>query len=112
MELAVSHDDDNETWLLDEGARVIERKAVAGYSSLTPRQRLIYCLWSADYGMRNAGDIQTAADLHPTFMEDGRSAAQELGFPQSTAFFSLSAECLEQLYFGLFDGVVVEIRVA
>lgn len=105
-------DDDHKTWLLDEGDRVIEQQAVKGYSSLTPRARLIYCLWAADYGMRNAGDLTTAADLHPAFLLDGRSAAEELGLPQATAAFSLPSQDLERRYFDLFDRVVAEIRAA
>lgn len=104
--------DDHETWLLDEGDQVIEQKAASGYSSLTPRARLIYCLWAADYGMRNAGDLTTAADLHPTFMADGQSAAQELGLPYAAAAFSLTSEELERQYFSLFDEIVGEIRHA
>ncbi|PJI87916.1 hypothetical protein BDW16_1169 [Sphingomonas koreensis] len=37
-------DDAHETWLLDEGDQIIEQKAAKGYSSLTPRARLIYCV--------------------------------------------------------------------
>lgn len=105
-------DDNHETWLLNEGDQIIEQKAAKGYSSLTLRARLIYCVWAADYGMRNAGDLTTAADLHPTFLVDGQSAAQELGLPHAAAAFSLTAEELERQYFDLFDNIVAEIRAA
>ncbi|WP_064706440.1 hypothetical protein [Rhizobium bangladeshense] len=105
-------DDDNETWLLDEGDRAIERKAAGGYSALASRERLIYCLWAADYGMRNAGDLTTAAEVYPNFLRDGQSAAQDLGFPHCIAAFSLSAQEFEQQYFDLFDGIIAEIRAA
>jgi hypothetical protein len=103
-------EDDYETWLLDEGDRIIEQEATEGYSSLTARSRLIYCLWAADYGMRNAGDLATAADLCPTFLLDGGSAAHELGLPQAAAMFSLPPQELERQYFHRFDAVVAEIR--
>jgi hypothetical protein len=105
-------DADNETWLLDAGDRVINKKVVQGYSSLSPLERLTYCLWVADYGMRNAGDLTTAADLYPSFLSDGKSAAQELGLSHAAAVFSLSSNELEQQYFGLFDQLVNEIRAA
>ncbi len=105
-------DKDDQTWLLEEGDRVITKKAAGTYSSLNPRDRLIYCLWVADYGMRNAGDLTTAADLHPAFLRDGQSAAQELGFPRSTAAFSLSSQELEERYFDLFGGIVAELRTS
>jgi hypothetical protein len=49
--------------------------------------------------MRNAGDLTTAANLHPTILVDGQSAARELRLPQATAAFSLTSEELERLYF-------------
>ncbi len=103
-------DEDNESWLLNRGGRVIEKMATENYSSLPPLDRLIYCLWAADYGMRNAGDLETAADLHPACLDDGKSAAQELNLPRSAAAFSLSPDELERAYFRLFDEVVSEIR--
>jgi hypothetical protein len=57
-------DEDNETWLLDAGDEVIQAKAAHGIDSLSARDRLIYCLWVADYAMRNAGDLSTASDLY------------------------------------------------
>jgi hypothetical protein len=87
-----------------------QQKAVEGYSSLTPRARLIYCLWAADYGMRNAGDLTTAADLLPTFLADGHAAAQDLRLPQAIAAFSLTSVELEQQYFDMFDKIAAEIR--
>lgn len=105
-------DDDHETWLLNESDRVIGQKTTEGWWSLTPLARLTYCLWVTDYGMRNAGDLMTAADLHPTFLTDGKIAAQELGLLQATAAFSLTPKELESQYFDLFDNVVAEIRTA
>lgn len=104
------YDEDNETWLLDAGHRVVEKMTAEGYSSLIALDRLIYCLWAADYGMRNAGDLETTADLHPTCLDNGKAAAQELALPRSAAAFSLSPEELEPAYFRLFDEVVSEIR--
>ncbi|MFW8646272.1 hypothetical protein ACOJBO_45740 [Rhizobium beringeri] len=99
-----------ETWLLNAGGRVIEKNGCGGLFVAGPLDRLIYCLWAADYGMRNAGDLETAADLHPTCLHDGKSAAQELALPRSAAAFSLSPDELERAYFKLFDEVVSEIR--
>ncbi|WP_139354080.1 hypothetical protein [Sinorhizobium sp. A49] len=58
-------EDDNETWLVEAGCIVVETKALVGYAPLSPLERLIYCVWVADYGMRNAGDLKAAADVHP-----------------------------------------------
>ena len=103
-------DDDNETWLLDEGQKAIEKQLAHGYASLSAIERLTYCLWVADYGMRNAGDMATADDLHPSFREDGLAAAQHLGLPRSAVAFHLSLYELEKQYFELFDELVNELR--
>src|SRR5262245_19878478 len=101
---------DNETWIVDVGGRVIDKKAAQGYSALSPLERLIYCVWVADYSMRNAGDLATAADLYPAFLDDGKSAARELDLPCSVTAFSLRLAEFEQEYFGVFDQIVSEIR--
>ena len=48
---------ENESWVVDRGALVIEKKAQSGADSLNEWERLVYCLWLADYMMRNAGDF-------------------------------------------------------
>jgi hypothetical protein len=103
---------DNETWLLETGHEVIVRKTEHGESALTPLERLIYCLWAADYGIRNAGDLQAAADVHPQFHEDGRNAARDLDLPAALALFSLDPAGMEQAYLERFDSVVDELRTA
>ena len=42
---------DNETWVIEAGDRVIQKKARHGFDSLTIWERLVYSLWVADYGM-------------------------------------------------------------
>jgi hypothetical protein len=59
---------DNQSWIVKAGDAVIKMKVASGAQSLTPPERLIYCLWVADYGMRNAGDLETAKDLYREFL--------------------------------------------
>ena len=107
----MTHDDrDNETWLLDATDEIVSAKAEIGFAAMTSIQRVTYCLWVADYGMRNAGDLTTAIDLFASFMRDGHVAAKEAGLPHSAHMFSLSIADLEARYLGLFDGVINEIR--
>ena len=103
--------DDHETWLVETGDCVIEKKA-ADPSSLTPWERLVYCLWVADYGMRNAGDLEAATDLHGCFQGEGKVLAAELSLPLTLAAFSLSRSALQDRYFDLFEGICVELRAA
>lgn len=44
-------------------------------------------------------------DLHPTFLREGRSASDRLGFPHSASAFSLSCDDLKRQHFSLFDGL-------
>ena len=85
---------DNETRLIEEaGDAVINKEAAQGFEALTPFERLIYCVWIADYGMRNAGDLVTAADLYPPFQDDARRLAGALGLPapmRRSTFLDLS----------------------
>lgn len=106
-------DFDNETWLVeDAGHAVIEKKAEHGHDALSSVERLIYCLWVADYGMRNAGDLLTADDLYPAFQAEGRRIAEELSLPHTLSAFALSRSDLERAYFQVFDSLCVELRSA
>jgi hypothetical protein len=49
---------ENETWLMETGDAIIRKKA---RYKIDDWETLVYCLWVADYGMRNAGDLETAA---------------------------------------------------
>ncbi len=105
-------EEDNEIWILDVTDPVIEKKVAQGYPSLNSVEKLIYCLWVADYSMRNAGDLVAAGDLYTVFQEDGRRAAEELHLSHAAYAFSLPESELEQRYFDLFDDLCSEIRGA
>ena len=101
---------DNETWLVETGAKVIEKLSSSGECSLNTWEKLVYCFWVADYSMRNAGDLDTARDLYEHFLSDGKKAAKDLKFPTFYRAFSLRQYDLEQKYFDLFDNLCAEIR--
>jgi hypothetical protein len=102
----------NQTWLVETGDRVIQKKAKAGVASLSDWERLVYCLWVADYMMRNAGDFANAEDMYPTFRTDAAEAAARLGLAATRDTFSLSERKLRNEYFGRFERVVDEIKNA
>lgn len=103
---------DNETWLIETGDLVIRKKATFGAEGLLTWEVLVYCLWAADYGMRNAGDLDTAADVHPAFQEQARRIAEQLSLPMTHQAFSLSKDDLEMQYFERFELMCDEIKVA
>jgi hypothetical protein len=101
---------DNQTWLIDVGHDIIEKKRGQGQEALTPRERLIRALWVVDYSMRNAGDLATARDLDPGYLVEGAQAAALLALPLASAMFGLSEGELERRFFDLFEPVCSELR--
>src|SRR5262245_10503129 len=98
---------DNETWIIEAGDAVIQRQ---GAAHLTPLERLIYCVWVADYGMRNAGDLAVARDLYEPFREEALRLSQELGLSATSSAFALVPAELERQYFERFDAICDELR--
>lgn len=103
---------DNETWIIEAGERVVERKARVGLGEMTDWEQLVYSLWVVDYGMRNAGDLEAARDLFEDFQSLGLNAARKLSLPRTCGAFALATETLVAQYFELFDGVCVEVRTS
>ena len=104
---------DWETWLVeDAGHSVVVKKSEVGTEGLSPLERLTYCLWVADYGMRNAGDLQAAADLYPPFHAEGAQASADLSLPKTAALFGSKTSRFEAAYFHQFNDVCQEVAAA
>ena len=54
-----SADQNNEVWLSSNCHSIIKMIVAHGIGSLGPWDRLIYCLWVADFAMRKAGDLNS-----------------------------------------------------
>jgi exoribonuclease R len=103
---------DNETWVIETGDTIIRKKTRGGIESLAPWEALVYCLWVADYGMRNAGDLNAAADLYAEFHSNARRIAEGLSLRFTHEAFSLPQSDLEREYFDRFESICDEIRDA
>ncbi len=103
---------ENESWIVDRGALVIEKKAQSRTDSLNEWERLVYCLWLADYMMRNAGDFANAVDMCPDFQRNAKRLAEHLSLPLTTEAFGLSRRKLQREYFKRFETICDEIRSA
>ena len=101
---------DNENWLLEEGARIIQKKADSSLENLTAWELLVYCIWVADYGMRNAGDLDTASDVYAEFQATGLTSARSLSLSKSIEAFLLNRSELERSYLKRFEAICDEIR--
>ena len=100
---------DNETWIIEAGDAVIQRK---GAANLAPLERLIYCVWVADYGMRNAGDLTAASQVHESFREEALLLSQQLQLSVTHSAFALAPAELERQYFDRFNAICDELRGA
>jgi hypothetical protein len=100
----------NESWIVQAGDVVIQKRARGGVGSLSPVEKLIYCVWVADYGMRNAGDLETAYDVYSDFQPEATRLARELGLQQTHRAFSLPVADLQCEYFDRFEEICDEIR--
>lgn len=76
-----------ESWLLDEGDKVVERKAEIGLEQLSEADQLLYCLWVADYSLRNAGDLESGNQLLPGWLARLVELAARLGLSGVESFF-------------------------
>ena len=103
---------DNETWVIEAGDRVIQKKARLGFDRLSDWERVVYSLWAADYGMRNAGDLNTARDVYADFQAVALRAADVLSLPATRSAFALATDALQERYFDVFEAVCGEVRSA
>lgn len=76
-----------ESWLLDEGDKVVESKARLGLEKLSKADQLLYCLWVGDYSLRNAGDLESGDQLLPGWLPRLVELANELGLTKVEKFF-------------------------
>lgn len=103
---------DSETWVIEAGDRVIQKKAHVGIERMSDWEQLVYSLWVADYDMRNAGDLDTAKDVFPQFQSVAISAAERLALPLTREVFALVPQALAERYFELFEAVCAEVQSA
>ena len=94
-----------ENWLIETGDDIIHKNAATGWQNLNNAEKLTYCLWVLDYGMRNAGDVQTAEDVFPQFQQEGESSARQLGLSDVAALFRSVQSLSQQTYLEDFDEI-------
>ncbi|MFT5823748.1 MAG: hypothetical protein ACI8ZM_005011, partial [Crocinitomix sp.] len=101
---------DNETWIIDYGDEVIIKKSSIGVDKLSSKDRLVYCLWVADYSMRNAGDLESAYAMHPKCLEEGLGLAKVMDLKKSIELFQKDKVEFEKHFFNLFNNVCNELK--
>ncbi|WP_086932991.1 hypothetical protein [Agarilytica rhodophyticola] len=83
---------DNETWILEVGDDIIEKKTKSSYESLTLLEQSIYCLWVIDYAVRNAGSLDPIEDLHPSAIDELIANAKAQGWKKIAHLIHCSEE--------------------
>ena len=53
---------DNETWLIDYGDELIEKKSEQGFNGLSDLEKIVYCLWVID-SIRNSGTLDVVEEI-------------------------------------------------
>ena len=101
---------EHETWLIDRGDEIIGKKSDCGIDGLSDWERLVYCIWVADYSIRNAGDLDVAEDLYEGCRQDLVSLSGKLGLKQTSELFSMNERLLVERYHQLFERICSEVR--
>ena len=102
----------NESWLIEIGHDVIEKKTHVGLQALNKTEKAIYCLWVIDYAVRNSGSLAPIEDLHPGALKELEDYADAYGWKAVSSMLRLSAdeETFFSKYLDRFDSACGEIR--
>lgn len=103
---------ENQSWVVEAGGDAVQKRAKAGHTALSPKEKLLYCLWIADYGMCNAGDLSQAHILYADWQWEAVQMADELGLRFTRESFALPKATLQAQYFDRFDRICDEIKQA
>ncbi|MBD3673143.1 MAG: hypothetical protein HUJ26_06410 [Planctomycetaceae bacterium] len=105
-------DDDNETWIIEFGDEIIQKKSQNGFESLNDYEQLVFLVWIADFSIRNAGDLVSGKDIRPGFKQEILSLARKLSYSVMIQAFDQPDEDLIENYYNLFDSICDELRKA
>ena len=103
---------ENETWILTRADEVIGKEASSGTAGLSDWEKLVLCLWAADYGVRNGESMTTAEEVHPGLMKEGLLLANRLELRLAVSAYSLEPEVFVDEYYDRFEDLCSELRIA
>lgn len=103
---------DNETWLIDEGNRIILKKSSEGFDSLLSLEKAIYHLWVVDYAVRNSGTLAPILELNKDSVSQLSSFARNNGCRRLYTMMELAKDeknfCNN--YYRNFDDACADLR--
>jgi hypothetical protein len=106
--------DDMETWLIDAGDEVIQKRVTMGVEVLSPVERAIYALWVVDYAVRNSGTLIPMSEMYPTALVELRAFATLGDLPALKLLAGSAADntAFCDGYYRHFDAAIQELRLA
>ncbi|MPW29603.1 hypothetical protein F9L16_11430 [Agarivorans sp. B2Z047] len=99
---------DNETWLIELGDDVIEKKAEIGIEALTDYEKSVYCLWVIDYSIRNSGTLDALDDIYPEAISEFDSLTGKNNWLSKSSIKDISSS--EEAYYNNFEELCNEFR--
>jgi len=99
---------DNETWLIELGDGVIEKKAKFGINTLTDYEKSVYCLWAIDYSIRNSGTLDALEDIYPEAVSELEYLSSENNWLSKFSIKEISSS--EDAYYKNFEEICNELR--
>lgn len=103
---------DNETWLIEIGDEIIEKKSDSGYETLNEVEKSIYCFWVVDYAVRNSGTLDAVEDLYPQALTELNDHANSNGWSEMSVLIANSSDSAMfcDLYYEKFEMACNEVR--
>ncbi|TAA42571.1 hypothetical protein [Corallincola spongiicola] len=99
---------DNETWLIEFGDDVIEKKAELGIEALTDYEKVVYCFWVIDYSIRNSGTLDAIEDIYPEAISEFEALAGKNHWLSKFNIKEVSSS--EEAYYRNFEVFCSELR--
>ncbi len=105
---------DNDSWLIEVGDHVIQKKTSEGTESLSEIEMAIYCFWVLDYSVRNSGSLEEIEDIYPQAVNQLIDIFQKNKWRSSTflALAELDRNAFCRNYYAEFDQICNELRAA
>lgn len=99
---------DNETWLIELGDEIIDKKSEFGIEELTDYEKAIYCLWVVDYSIRNSGTLDAVEDLYPEALVEFESLAAKHKWLPQLSFTEIVSN--QELYYQNYEALCNGLR--
>ncbi|HXQ36547.1 MAG TPA: hypothetical protein VN843_21220 [Anaerolineales bacterium] len=103
---------DNETWLIEEGAKIIEKKSSEGFNSLSSLEKAVYDFWVIDYSVRNSGTLVPMRELSENSISRLKEFAEDNNFHYLYSILKLANDenTFCKTYYQSFDNACKELR--